>query len=142
MGSYPRLFAPGKDSVRLALAHGCGQTHHFPDSGSRRQACGRHRVCKARKVEMPPVHVRFQPTPNPNAGKFTVDRPVVEGKASRTYYSAADATGHPVASRLFQIDGVANLFMVDDFITVTKTASADWSDLVPRITAVIEQTME
>jgi hypothetical protein len=32
--------------------------------------------------------------------------------------------------------------MVDDFITVTKTASADWSDLVPRITAVIEQTMK
>jgi hypothetical protein len=106
-----------------------------------RQACGSI-ACKARKVEMPRVQVRYQPTPNPNAGKFTVDRPVIEGKTSRTYYSAADATGHPVASRLFEIDGVANLFMVDDFITVTKTASADWSDLVPRITAVIEQTME
>jgi len=91
---------------------------------------------------MPRVQVRYQPTPNPNAGKFTVDRPVIEGKASRTFHSAADATGHPVATRLFEIDGVANLFMVDDFITVTKTASADWSELVPRITVVIEQTME
>jgi hypothetical protein len=91
---------------------------------------------------MPPVQVRYQPTPNPNAGKFTVDRPVVEGKASKSFYSSADASGHPVATSLFEIDGVANLFMVDDFITVTKSAQADWSDLVPRITAAIEKTME
>lgn len=91
---------------------------------------------------MPPVRVKYQPTPNPNAGKFTVDRAVLEGKASRTFYSAADAAGHPVAAGLFEIEGVANLFMVDDFITVTKSAHADWTELVPRITAVIEQTME
>lgn len=88
------------------------------------------------------VQVRYQPTPNPNAGKFTVDRPVVEGKASRSFYGPADAAGHPVAAGLFAIDGVASLFMVDDFITVMKTPDADWTDLVPRVTSVIEQTME
>jgi len=38
-----------------------------------------------------PVNVRFQPTPNPNAGKFTVDRAVVEGTASKSFYGAAQA---------------------------------------------------
>lgn len=88
-----------------------------------------------------PVSVRFQPTPNPNAGKFTVDRPVVEGKASKSFYSAAQAAADPVAAALFALDGVASVFMVDDFVTVTKTPEADWNALVPAVTATIEQSM-
>lgn len=88
-----------------------------------------------------PVQVRFQPTPNPNAGKFTVDRKVVEGTASKSFYGAAQAAEDPVASALFAIDGVASVFMVDDFVTVTKTPDADWNALVPAVTAAIEQSM-
>ncbi len=88
-----------------------------------------------------PVTVRFQPTPNPNAGKFTVDRKVVEGKASKSFYGAAQAAADPVAAALFELDGVASVFMVDDFITVTKTPDADWSGLVPAVTAAIEKSM-
>ena len=87
------------------------------------------------------VNVRFQPTPNPNAGKFTVDRQVVEGKASKSFYGAEQAAADPVAAALFALDGVASVFMVEDFVTVTKTAEADWSDLIPAVTAAIEQSM-
>ena len=85
------------------------------------------------------MSVRFQPTPNPNAGKFTVGRPVVEGKASRSVYSAAAAPGDPLATDLFAIDGVASLFLVEDFVTVTKRPDADWQMLVPLVTAVLER---
>jgi NFU1 iron-sulfur cluster scaffold homolog, mitochondrial len=85
--------------------------------------------------------VRFQATPNPNAGKFVVGRPVVEGKASKSYYSADQAAADPVASALFGIDGVASLFMVEDFVTVMKAAEADWSVLVPAVIAAIELAM-
>ncbi len=84
--------------------------------------------------------VRFQATPNPNAGKFIVDRPVVEGHASRSFYSAAQAESDPLASALFAIEGVQSLFMVEDFITVTKTPGADWGRLVAEVGAVIEQS--
>jgi len=86
--------------------------------------------------------VRFQPTPNPNAGKFTVDRTVVPGDASRSYYSAADAADDPLARALFALDGVASLFMVADFITVTKRPDADWGALVPQIISTIEGSIE
>ena len=89
-----------------------------------------------------PVNVRFQPTPNPNAGKFTVDRAVVEGTASKSFYGAAEAQGDPLASALFALNGVSSVFMVDDFITVTKTPDVDWSGLVPAVTAAIEQSMK
>lgn len=85
--------------------------------------------------------VRFSPTPNPNAGKFTLNRPVVEGNASKSFYNAEDAADHVLASALFDLEGVASLFMVADFVTVTKSADADWGKLVPEVTAAIERVI-
>lgn len=80
--------------------------------------------------------VRVEGTPNPNAAKFVLDRPLpVEG--SRSYFDAAAAEGDRLAERLFEIDGVRALFMVDDFITVTKAEEMAWSDLVDRVREVI-----
>lgn len=87
------------------------------------------------------VKVRFQHTPNPNAGKFVVDRQVVEGKASKSYYGPEQAKGDPVAAALFRLDGVASLFMVEDFITVTKRPETEWDRLAPDVVATIEASM-
>jgi hypothetical protein len=88
---------------------------------------------------MPETTVRFQATPNPNAGKFVVNRKVVEGASSKSFYNADDAVDHPLASALFELEGVHSLFMVDDFVTVTKSADAEWSALIPEVQAAIEQ---
>ena len=85
--------------------------------------------------------VRYQPTPNPNAGKFIASRKVVEGRASRSYFTKEQAASDPVAAALFELDGVASVFMVDDFVTVTKQAGADWSDLVPRVTDTLDRVL-
>jgi hypothetical protein len=87
------------------------------------------------------LEIRAQQTPNPNAMKFTLDRIVVEGKASKSFFSAAQAQADPLASALFSVDGVASLFMVADFITVTKTPAANWPELVPRVESVIRETL-
>jgi len=87
------------------------------------------------------MSVRFQATPNPNAGKFVVGRRVVEGKSSRSFYTAEQAAADPVATALFELEGVASIFMVDDFVTVTKQAVAEWSDLIPRVTSTLERVL-
>jgi NFU1 iron-sulfur cluster scaffold homolog, mitochondrial len=87
------------------------------------------------------MDVRFQPTPNPNAGKFVVGRTIVEGKASRSFYNAEQAASDPVAAALFELDGVVSIFMVEDFVTVTKQPSADWSDLIPQVSETLERTL-
>jgi hypothetical protein len=87
------------------------------------------------------VEIRSQPTPNPNAMKFTVDRTVVEGRASRSFHSAAHAAGDPLASALFGVAGVAALFMVEDFITVTKQPDAAWQELAPQVEAAIRTAL-
>jgi hypothetical protein len=85
--------------------------------------------------------ISFQPTPNPNAGKFIVGRSMVDGNASRSFYNAGQAASEPVAAALFELDGVASIFMVEDFVTVTKQPDADWSDLIPRVTSTLERVL-
>jgi hypothetical protein len=77
-------------------------------------------------------------TPNPNAIKFTLDRPSVEGRAV-TFREGSDPAGSPLGARIFALDGVTNVFMVSNFVSVTKTDSADWQELVPKVMDAIEQ---
>jgi hypothetical protein len=86
-------------------------------------------------------HIRYQSTPNPNAGKFTVGRKLIEGRGSRSYFTREQAAADPVGSALFALTGVASVFIVDDFVTVTKDASADWSELAPRVTDALERVL-
>ena len=88
---------------------------------------------------MSAVNVRFQNTPNPNAGKFTLDRPLIPGKSSVSYYNAAQAAADPLGAALFEIDGVGSLFMVDDFVTVTKAPDVAWDTLTPRVIETIQR---
>ena len=83
--------------------------------------------------------VEFQQTPNPNAGKFTVDRQVAPVGTSRSYYDYDEAREDPMARTLMKLPGVRSLFMVDDFITVTKNAGARWDEIVPRVEEVIRE---
>ena len=84
--------------------------------------------------------IQVQGTPNPNAAKFVLGRSVL-GDEGKTFFDAGAASGHPLAERLFDVDGVRALFMVDNFITVTKADGAEWDDLVEPIRKAIEQEL-
>ncbi|MBI4541001.1 MAG: NifU N-terminal domain-containing protein [Gemmatimonadetes bacterium] len=86
---------------------------------------------------MSELTVQFQPTPNPNAGKFVLDRPSLQGADRKSVMNRAEAAGDPLAERLLAIEGVASLFFADNFITVIKTPSADWASLIPDVAQAI-----
>ncbi len=85
--------------------------------------------------------VKFDPTPNPHAGKFTVGRTLVEGRSGRTYDSAESAADEPIAAALMALEGVSGVFMVADFVTVTKTPAASWTELAPRVQDAIRAAL-
>jgi NFU1 iron-sulfur cluster scaffold homolog, mitochondrial len=85
--------------------------------------------------------VRFQETPNPNAGKFTVGRTLVEGRRGHTFGSAAEAAGNALVERLFAEPGVKSVFVVADFVTVTKDDAADWGELAPRVQSALREVL-
>ncbi|MGY4691591.1 NifU N-terminal domain-containing protein [Salibacterium sp. K-3] len=82
------------------------------------------------------INVQAEPTPNPNAMKFTADRNLFEKSTS---LKKGDDTDHPVAKELLQLDGVDNIFGVNDFVTVNKTMDADWDELIPKVEQVFAE---
>ena len=71
-------------------------------------------------------------TPNPNALKFVLKEPLTWG-ITRSYDNAEQAKDDPLATELFEIDHVTNIFYVDHWITVTQDGSANWSDLAREV---------
>jgi hypothetical protein len=72
-----------------------------------------------------------QPTPNPNAVKFVLDR--VIGDPPMSFLNAASGAEHPIASKLFAIPGIAGLLMLGDFITVNKQPDARWAEITKQV---------
>ena len=81
--------------------------------------------------------VEVQPTPNPNALKFMLDRPITEQPTS--FFNASAADDHPIASRLFAIPGVSSLLLLGDFVTVNKSPDASWPAIKTRVRQVLAE---
>ncbi len=82
------------------------------------------------------MFIQTEQTPNPATLKFLPGRPVMaRGTAD---FPAPETTGRsPLAARLFQVDGVAGVFLGGDFVTVTKRADKEWHVLKPALLGVI-----
>lgn len=75
------------------------------------------------------------PTPNPDATKFTLDTTL---PASFNLTSPDDAVGNRFAEEVFAAGGVATVFGVNDFVTVTRQPGADWEPIVAAVQAAAE----
>ncbi|MEP6605683.1 MAG: NifU family protein [Nitrosospira sp.] len=71
-------------------------------------------------------------TPNRNALKFILKEPLTWG-VTYSYDNADQAKDDPLATALFDIDHVTNVFYVDRWITITQDGGADWQDLAREV---------
>ena len=85
-----------------------------------------------------PKIAEIEPTPNPNAMKFVLKEPLTWG-ISRSYASAGEAKDDPLASALFEIPHVSNVFYVDHWITVTQDGGAAWPELKRKLAGPIRE---
>jgi hypothetical protein len=70
------------------------------------------------------------PSPNPNALRFQLDTTLPD---TLSFNSAGDAAGNPFAEAVFAVEGVAAIFGVNDFVTVTRTPGAAWDPIVEAV---------
>lgn len=78
--------------------------------------------------------VTVERTPNPNALKFSVGRPV---GGPGTYVKGSEPEEEYLA-RLLALDGVASVFFTADFVTISKTPEGSWESITPEVTAILE----
>jgi Fe-S cluster biogenesis protein NfuA len=83
------------------------------------------------------IMVQVQSTPNPNAQKYIVDRPVkISGKA--TFYGPREADGYVLVSALFDVEGVRQVHLFENVITVTHAFDVDEDEFTDLIISVIK----
>lgn len=70
--------------------------------------------------------IEMRQTPNPNARKFVLAG--VRFAGSRNY-ALGSAVDEPLAARLLTLDGVYNVLLAQDFVTVNKTPQTEWPAL-------------
>ena len=79
-----------------------------------------------------PKIAEIEDTPNPNAVKFILKEPLTWGVA-HSYDNAEQAQDDALASTLFDIEHVTNVFYIDRWLTVTQDGEADWPELVRKV---------
>jgi Fe-S cluster biogenesis protein NfuA len=82
------------------------------------------------------MFIQTEPTPNPATLKFIPGKSVL-GEGTVDFRDRAEATGSPLAQRLFDVDGVTGVFLGSDFISVTKGEDDEWQHIKPAILGAI-----
>lgn len=82
------------------------------------------------------MRVHIHPTPNPNAHKYTAAGLRFAGPLNAS--TIEDASKHPLAARLFALENVYNVFLVQDFVTANKVAKAEWGQVDRAVVEIIE----
>ena len=78
------------------------------------------------------MFIQTEDTPNPLTIKFLPGKEVM--KSGTADFKSKDLSQNsPLASRLFDIEGVDGVFLGSDFISVTKKKNEEWFSLKPSI---------
>jgi Fe-S cluster biogenesis protein NfuA len=73
------------------------------------------------------INVYTEQTPNPATMKFMVNKLLING--SEDFATKESAESSPFAKELFKFNFVNGVFFASNFVTITKTDDAEWSDI-------------
>lgn len=82
-------------------------------------------------------YIHIQDTPNPNAVKF-ISRYTVKTEGSSNYHFVEECGANPLAQKIFEVDGVLQVYFFDNYITVTKDPTVDWKEIGEEITEILQ----
>lgn len=89
------------------------------------------------------VTLYTEANPNPHSMKFMLNFMIVPEGENFDYSSVDNAGESPLAEALFGLDSaVERVFFMNNFVTVTKAADADWNALIAKIKPFIKQWFE
>jgi len=84
--------------------------------------------------------VRTKETPNPNALQFVINAVLLDN-GNISFASKKEAENDKMATALFERSGVLSVFVMDNFVTVTKDEKTSWVPLKDRVWKTIEETV-
>jgi len=92
------------------------------------------------KTQKQPITVYGESTPNPAALKFVVSRMLT--KNSIEFKNIDETAASPLAKELFKFPYVKEVFMDENYISVTKYEVKDWQEITLELRTFIKQYIE
>ncbi|QEH40154.1 NifU family protein [Chitinophaga sp. XS-30] len=93
------------------------------------------------KTGNPIISIYTEMTPNPETMKFVVNKLLYPNK-SIDFPDAASTGPSPLAAELFTFPFIRGVFICSNFVTLTKTADTDWTDVIPTIKQFLKEYLE
>ena len=87
-----------------------------------------------------PATVYGETTPNPSVLKFVVSRMLT--KTAMEFKNIDETEASPIAKELFKFPFVKEVFIDENYVSVTKYAVADWSEITLELRTFIKEFIE
>ncbi len=87
------------------------------------------------------VTVYSEKTPNPESMKFVANRMILPND-SIDFRSKDGLDQCPMAQELFDYDFVKGVFIMNNFVSVTKKADYEWFDIIPQLKKFVQDYLE
>ena len=88
------------------------------------------------------VNIYLEANPNPNSLKFVADRMLLEDKEIKDYPDSKSAGDSQIARELFKFDYVERVFIMSNFITITKNEQVHWDAIKLELRNFIKKYLE
>lgn len=88
------------------------------------------------------VHLYLEANPNPNSLKFVANYMLVPEGQSFDFPDKESATQSELAQDLFQFDYVRRVFIMNNFVTVTKDETTEWDQIQKELKVFIHDFLE
>jgi Fe-S cluster biogenesis protein NfuA len=76
------------------------------------------------------LDVYAEQTPNPETMKFVFNKMILPDD-SADFPSKETAAASPLAKNLFEFNFVNGVFIMNNFVTITRTEGSNWEDIIP-----------
>lgn len=93
-------------------------------------------LIKESKPKPEGIAIYAESTPNPNTMKFVANRTLVPRRFE--FNNSAQAQHAPLAQELFKIEGVTEVFMHQNYISISKDDQQSWTELIEVLKNLIQ----
>ncbi|WP_457618769.1 NifU family protein [Lutibacter sp.] len=94
-------------------------------------------ISKEIKQQKIPIELYAEVTPNPSVMKFVANKKLVENDLE--FKNVKEAENSPLAIALFNFPFVKEVFISENYVSVSKTESVEWSDIMIELRSFIKE---
>ena len=87
------------------------------------------------------ITVYSEKTPNPESMKFVANKMILPND-SIDFRVKEGLDECPMAKELFEYDFVKGVFIMNNFVSVTKKADYEWFDIIPQLKKFVQEYLE